>query len=1056
MELSIRRWLLDRYQAIDIIKDFTKGQMAGVAFRILQDMEAQAGIPFEVCPLAEVLEISLGAVWEEITILAQLTEYLLCGLSQKKPLKRNEGTWLAFQIAYLQALYQVLNQEASLMKPWLDRAMFPSSSALVNQEVGKSSIKAAQLQSLLKNIRPGKLTDTQAQQALSLVADSLLVQQMNHATIAWLIVNGAEEPEAKLLTQRLVNSLPGHLLVVIANHAPPLAQLQKFVRLGNLLPATPSTEVVGLKVANSTVGDKIDLNREYYRATLLQNLSIPLFMESFALKDIYVPLSGLPTQSSKTQLGEDSPQTVDLIAWATQQLYKLDCIGVIESAAGYGKTSFYQMWAAQVARELYPNWMPVLISLRNIRYGSSFLSTLKSALPENLHPNFINWLEQDYPRCLLLLDGLDELPPVGQVSREKRIFIQNLLKFVGESKHKVFLTARLKTLNEVAPELIPKSHVITIQPLDIDQLRQWFQQWSVVQSLTVAQSFFTFLKQAGLFTNKSRLSHLSSLVHQPLMLYLFGVLHRDGLLDRELLDLAADYEQVNTTSLLWEIYYRLSRWLLGYPNFDGVKTMLLKAGTAHINRTPEAIANLLAGHHPQDVLTQMQAVALKILHSDRQQITLPPEPHSPILPKFYFRSRRQEAGGRRQEAGGRGQEAGGRGQGAGSRGEINSFYSAPSTAQYITIEFTHPKLGEYFCAQAIIAQLQALTKSQKDAYGKYIFIVDHSQLAQQIYNLLGYGILTSDIENLVIEGLKQAKKLEFSLTDLFERLESFWRDYCQGRWLDQGIAHQAVTYFHSLENPINVERVNAAVGLNIFSLLCAIAKIAEVIFWPCGYPINAANFHPTALIELINRTTILHKYAFINCTRNQTLAGLNLSGASLLQVMLAEANLESINLSEAELIGANLTGTNLQKANLIGANLTGANLTGANLQKANLTGANLTSANLTSANLTDANLNSVNLTQACLFESILDEDDKEYAAEHGALFLKDERTTFSTILTQETTIANEDQELESPDEETQIWISSTSDTIKIETAEGVPSLPYDDDEYAQAETIIGE
>jgi hypothetical protein len=43
--------------------------------------------------------------------------------SQKKRLKRTECTWLAFQIAYLQALQQVIDQEVSLQKPWLDPAI---------------------------------------------------------------------------------------------------------------------------------------------------------------------------------------------------------------------------------------------------------------------------------------------------------------------------------------------------------------------------------------------------------------------------------------------------------------------------------------------------------------------------------------------------------------------------------------------------------------------------------------------------------------------------------------------------------------------------------------------------------------------------------------------------------------------------------------------------------------------------------------------------------------------------------------------------------------------
>jgi uncharacterized protein YjbI with pentapeptide repeats len=680
--------------------------------------------------------------------------------------------------------------------------------------------------------------------------------------------------------------------------------------------------------------------------------------------------------------------------------------------------------------------MPILINLRNIRYGSTFLASLKSALPENLHPHLNNWLEQDYPQCLLLLDGLDELPPLCQISQDKRIFIQQLLKFHAESKHKIVLTSRLKTLSEVAPELIPKSQRITIQPLDVDELRQWFQQWANVQSLPIAQNFFTFLKQAGIFASQPKLPQLSTLVRQPLMLYLLGVLHRDGLLDDDLLQLGAKKEKDTNTALLWEIYYRISRWLLGYPNFDGMKTMLLRAGTAHINRTPEAIANLLAGRRPQDVLAQMQSISLMILHSDRQQIHLPKEIDTPTLPSFYFRTQPQP--------------------------------TTNNEPQTIKIEFSHPILGEYFCAQAIISQLQTLIKSQRDAYGKITFVIDRPQaVAQQLYNLLGYGILSSEIEELVLEGLKRAKKHEFSLTELFQRLESFWRDYCQGRWLDEGIAHQAVTYFHTLQNPINVERVNATVGLNVFLLLCAISyantsakhspetsySIPEITFWPCGHPLNPAEFHPTALIELISRTAILHKYAFINRTRSKTLAGLNLSGVSLLQGMLSAANLEGANLVEAELIGANLTNANLKRANLTSADFTGANLTGADFTGANLTGADFTGANLTGADFTGANLNSVQFTQACLLNATLDTADKELAAIHGALFTKDEFPTITTMPSYEA-LTNQ-VELELTHTETQIWTSDTANTLQIETAEGIPTLAYDDDEYAQAETLIG-
>ena len=145
MNLSIRHWLAERYIAINQISGFSAGQLAGIAYRIVQDMEVKSLMPFDICTLVEVLELPLAIVWEEINFISQLTENLLRSLSQKKPLKRNEGTWLAFQIAYLQALQAILEQEASLQKPWLDRASIPIKAQILKEDVGKLVLQDSQL-----------------------------------------------------------------------------------------------------------------------------------------------------------------------------------------------------------------------------------------------------------------------------------------------------------------------------------------------------------------------------------------------------------------------------------------------------------------------------------------------------------------------------------------------------------------------------------------------------------------------------------------------------------------------------------------------------------------------------------------------------------------------------------------------------------------------------------------------------------------------------------------------------------------------------------------------
>ncbi|QSJ16043.1 pentapeptide repeat-containing protein [Nostoc sp. UHCC 0702] len=990
MNLNIRHWLAERHIQIKQIREFSSGQLAGIAYRIVQDMEVKSLMPFDICTLVEVLELSSGAVWQEISVIAVLSEHLLRSLSQKKALKRNEGTWLAFQIAYLQALQQVLDQEESLQRPWLNRAMIPAQLKIAKEGVGKLLLQDAKLQGLLKTLSPGKLTDTQAEQALSLMADSLLVQQMNNATVAWFVANGAEELEAKLLTQRLSHALPGYLLTVIAQNAPPLAQLQKFVRLGAASDMQNSVSGVLATSSSSLVGDKIDLHRENYRASLLQSLSTPLLMESFALKDIYVNLTGLPVEESSSKPDPKIASPINLKAWAQQQLADLETIAVIESESGYGKTSFCQIWAAQVAQELYPNWMPIIIRLRDIKYGKTLGETLNSGFLVNSHTHLSTWLEQQHPRCLLLLDGLDELPASRQSKKAKANFIQQLLKFQSEGRHKIILTSRTAILPEIAPDILLQFKRISIQPLDVEELKQWFQQWAKVLSLPIAQNYFTFLKQTGLFASKSQSPELSALVHQPLMLYLLGVLHRDGLIDDLVLQLTTNSPKNTSAVLVWEIHHRLSQWLLGYPLTGKITTMLLRSGAAHIHRTPEAIANLLNGRHPQDLLDVMQQIALKILHSDRHQVILPEEFNPNTLPAFYFRT-----------------------------------FSTPDSR--LKTEFSHPKLGEYLCAEAIAAQLQSLTECQEDAYGTLSFILDSpSSVAQHLYNLLGFGILTPEIEELAIETLRHQQNSNFSLEVLLQRLESFWRAYCQGRWLDEGIVHKALTNFHTLQNPVNVEQINANVGVNIFLLLSACHRETKVIFCPCGNPANMAEFYPEALLVLLGKAAVLSNNSFIKRICSQSLAGINLSKAFLSQVMLAGANLEQTNLSDAVLTGANLAGANLNGANLIGANLAGANLTGVDLQ-------------------------TVNLTNACLVDAILSETNRETAALNGALFSLEQFQMLKNILLQQSLL-----NVNISTANTDIWFKNTSNMQLIESLEGEPISPIDlYDDASEDETVFG-
>ena len=952
MSLSIRQWLAEHNIQLAQRK-IPAAEVAGIAFRLVQDMQVKSLTTFDLSPFAETLELPWGTAWPQMQPTADLTVEILRILSRKKPLKRNEGTWLTFQIAYLRALDKILEQEDKLGRPWLDR------SRILSQTVAdplKQVLSDPQLQGLVKTLRPGRLSDTQAEQALSLLGESFLAQQMNNLAIAYFIANGAEETEAKLIGNRLIYALPGYLLEAIALNALPLAQLQKFFRLGNIAssPDAPiqlasdldqdELEVISAtELAPATQAPSlIDLQREGYRASLLQALGTPVLEELFALKDLYIPLKG---QEIANDESGKQPSVVDLLEWTTNQLADLDSVAIIEAPPGAGKTSFCQIWASQVALELYPAWMPVSIRLRDVTLGHSLEQTLNTAFPIGKFTCVDGWLVPPHSPCLLILDGLDELPRSPQVERHLSTFLDQVRQFQIESttpprrpRHKIVITCRSGILESASSRrslqprgLSPQFRRIAIQPLDQDGLKNWFKQWSKVQSKSIAQAYFNFLKLSGVFHYRSDVKDFAALVHLPLMLLLLGILYREGRLDESSLPLAS-------SQLKFKIHHHLCRWLLGEQPDSmsaGEKMPLpIREGLAHACRSGEAIANLLQSRSPALLREQMQQTALNILQRGLIETT----DNQPIkLPAFYFQI-------------------------------VNSH----------KLEFSHSNLGEYLGAVAIANQLKILTQQVQDPYGQLTFAINSpDEVAQHLYNLLSFDILSTEIEELAIEYLRREEARDpnsFSFEILCDRLNSFYRSYCRGRWIDTGIAHKVPS------NKLNALQIDAAVGINVFLLLCSCHREASISFLPCGDPNIPETFSPDQLLTLIGRSTVLSPIAFWQRARG-SLSHLILDGACLHYAMLAEANFWKTSFFKAELVGANLAAANLQETNLSWANLTDANLSGANLSAAKLEGANLTGTNLNGVTIQLASL-----SNACLYQAQMDAATKDYAEKNGALF----------------------------------------------------------------------
>jgi len=974
------------------IHHLSQADLVGVAFRLVQTLHEQQLTSFHTNILAEFLQRPLSIGRSHLRPLSQLTGAMIQVESQYKPMPRNHSTWLALEIAYLDSLETLLIQEETLCKPWLNRtwiAQFPSTSSTETEE-------QTPWVSQLEAIHRKRLTDLETEKLLSNLGHAPIIGHIHQVIQAWLAANGAEERESQILVQRLHQGLFGQLLKTVAQYHIYLPQLQKFVRIGDssqgfygagaedyelLEPASPGARAV------------IDLPREFYRADLQIDLASPCFEESFSWSQLYVIPKGLPANHP------ESENSISLLDWANEQLADPYSLALIEGPSGFGKTRFCHWWAAEIAQNLYPQWMPIVISLGSIQLGNSLEETLNSAFKRAEFTRNDGWLKAGLPPCLLILDSLDSMPygcvgddPYQKLLEQIAQFQQKHRDPRGWPRHKIVLTSRsdfrsrlaleqkiqnmgsqtpdpdVGLLNGVLKTRFPlKISRFKIEPMDLEAVQEWFKNWSKLQSREIAKSYFDFLKQAGLFSGKTAAKELAAMVRQPLMLYLLAVLHRDGFFEKDLI-------KIPFPGVKLELYDRMMTWLLGEittGRLRGRQTQkLIRIGLGHAGRSQETISRFLNGRSPLNLRILCQNAALTLLQSGQKTLNSRhlkaklniPESEPLDLPSFLFQAT-----------------------------------SKPdrSTSEY---QFTHRSFGEYLATEAIAKHLQPLLDPSQE--------IDLQTIAQILYPLLGFGLLPYNSEDLLLERLKRDQQnypQSFNLTTLCDRLDRFWASYCQAQWINTPIPKQAHDYFQSLGNPINLLQVDAVLGVNLLLLLVSLARATSTPFYPCGIPDQLMPSEPSTAIDLNLQMgpTILGRWLPYNPNQLLALAGrvsilapltfwqrlgrdlhhLQLPWVNLQHAILPKSHLQNTNLQGANLSGATLSGARLQEVNL-----SGADLSGADLSNANLSGANLSMANLTGAKLQGTVLESVNFSNACFYQALIDPEHQNFIQSQGVFW----------------------------------------------------------------------
>lgn len=673
--------------------------------------------------------------------------------------------------------------------------------------------------------------------------------------------------------------------------------------------------------------------------------------EEFKITEIYVPLKAQLLDNN----GKPKEKSIfDLENWLTEQLNKSETnkqVIFIQAGPGRGKSVSCKMVAERVRKELHPIWTPILIRLRDIdTFEPNIENTLRAAVRENF-ANRDDWLSDRNTRYLFILDGFDELRFEGRTAKGVEDFLGQVGNYQAQRvcKHKFIVTGRESALHGIENRLPANLVRLEIALMDDELQKQWLLNWGTLVGQDKASEFQKFLKADNCP------ERVKELAQEPLLLYLLGAMHRDDELNIKM------FEGANDAQAKIIIYQKTLDWVL-------------------TKQRPEKLNLELTEFDTEDLRLILIEAGLCVTQSGREWTSIKAIEER-LKNDKTARELLEEA---QKKLGGENP----------LRNALAAFYLRPAKASFSTegsVEFIHKSFGEFLCAQKIKDSLRHWTKidseSRRDRY-----VIDDDKLAEEIYDLFGYGGLTREIVEYLMALLDSEK--QFKYLKIFERLEDFYFDWCQGKFIDgQKTKIFPLTQMQKFQVKninLGLREIDIYTGLNVIILLFELNRYAQnkndlkdnIVFYPCGKK-DSDNYDSERLFRIIGYSNSSGLKTF-SATVAYFLSSANLSVAYLRGANLSGANLDGANLDGANLIGANLFVANLSGANLIGANLSGANLRGANFSGANLRGVNLRGANLDGADLYDANLSGANLSGANLISANFSGADLDDADLSGA------------------------------------------------------------------------
>ena len=744
-----------------------------------------------------------------------------------------------------------------------------------------------------------------------------------------------------------------------------------------------------------------------YRAWLIAEFrAVPVFEESFALDQIYVPLNAWHQVKETSDVNVESKElrnvvklVDDLLAWLRGERGD-GRLRLISGGPGSGKSSAMKALAAELTEKgndeqptdvlLFP-LQRFLWRAGIIESVGATLNTYADQMSHNpLHPEILR--SRNTP-LLLIFDGLDELTANTEVSEAiSATFLReiNLMLRSGDNLPVwVIVTGRDAIFGNVEGptsglpgelfHLLPY-HIREEEPGTLNR-NDYHDPADLLKIDSRVEAFQRFAIAKGQLADNLPVAYDNNDLHdvsaQPLLNYFLLTSEPDELID----------------SNIAQIYSRLFERLHNRDRNIGEGAPEVGKPGAGLdqelfNRVFEAMAMAAwrtGGTRAaswEEVLTEVDRED-SYLRTGEQKL------------RDIFSSHMQD------------------------RGAQKPFRLAAAffmrNQQAMGIEFTHKSFADYLYARRLAKALAAMADeiiltptAGTEMLRRWEKLTADWKMSQDAHRFLELEIkatvnpklmrerhdaLTSVIEQILRDGWQVEGKTTMRMDEqrssqmeeaLFVAWHSLWRpnnNSCYwtlgektGDLLYRALARQTGVHGNELKSVIvnslsganfkntNLDSANFVganlVGANLTSASLLSANLSNSnLQGAClegAWMIQAVLIHAVLESANLNMSQLIFaNLSFANLC-NATLERARLIRADLFRTLLKGANLKDALLNRANLEGADLEGADLEGANLIGANLEGANLIGANLKSANFRGAKLRKVSFEGANLKDA------------------------------------------------------------------------------------------------------